>query len=89
MRKMTFWIVLVLAFLAGFFLLGLGISVAFLVGAIVAGPLGKALSGFKWMSLDERFWVVNLAVTLLLYLFAGGSIAVGWLAGAVFAWIWE
>lgn len=84
MKSTTFWLLAILGFLAGFFTLGFGISIGFLVGAILTGPIRAGLGA----KLITFFWPVELVAALLLFVVTGGSIALGFLAGTVVYWVW-
>lgn len=83
-----FWLVVALLFVAAYFVFGLLLALGFLVGAAIAGPLGKFMPKISRFSMNQRFWAGALIVGLVFYLFLGGAVAFGFLAGATISWIW-
>lgn len=83
MRKTTFWILLALIFVAGFFFVGLVAALAFVVSAILAPFLDKNLRGRTRGY--STFWILELVLSAALVFFVGGTIGFAWLAGAVVA----
>lgn len=74
----------VLLFVAGFFLLGLMVAIGFLVGVVGA----MVVMQLKFLRGMKMFWAAMLVLTLLLLLFLGGDVAVGFLAGALVQQMW-
>lgn len=85
---MTFWIVLVLLFVAAYFFVGLVAGVAFLVSAIFApfmdGFTKKLMRGFP----HGRFWIAELVVAAVLLYLVDATTALAWIVGAIVSDVW-
>ncbi len=88
MKKMSFWIAVVLLFVGAYFFVGLVAALAFLVSAIFApymdGFMRSLLRGFP----HGRFWIAELVVAAVLLFLLGATVALAWVVGAIVSDVW-
>lgn len=88
MKKMSFWIAVVLLFVAAFFFVGLVAALAFLISAIFAPFIEKVMRGLMRGFPHGRFWIAELVVAAVLLFLLGATVALAWLVGAIVADVW-
>lgn len=92
MKKMTFWILAIVALAGAYVLFGMSLALGFIIGAVLAALVlpqmhlsrmfGSAMKG------AGAFWLVAIVLALIVFVLLGGAWATGLLVGMVFGEIW-